>query len=219
MKSSGSRMVACGRSWSRMVAGDAARVWWNSASVRARRQPARGGSRVRDRLLRGRRAKKLRVSGGHGGHGGLIPPHLGGGRRAVLVPVFSPRFGMPLFLGVVRFLVLPFPQILLLDPFLAVPVEGRRALELAAVAARGTLRLPRPSPAVGERQRVAGQVAQRPAHRDLRPARPPSIVERQERLLSTSYPRIRVVVILFYMLLEHAVVREILLKQINLELS
>lgn len=121
---------------------------------------------------------------------------------------------MPLLLlRIVHFLVLPLSKVLLLHAALAVSVEGRRPFKFAAVSARRTLRLSRALPALCDGERVPGQVAQRPAHRDLGAAHLALIIEGQIRLLAAPDPRIRVVEILLYMLLEHAIVREILLEQ------
>lgn len=188
------------------------RVGWNGASVRAPRQPpARAGSGAA--ALRRRRAKKLRVGRGHRGHGGLVPRLRGGGGAVV---VFSPRLGVPLLLlGVAGLLVLALAQVLLVHAALAVAVEGRRALELAAVAARRAVRGPRAVPARGHGERVGGEVAERAAGGDLRAARAPAVVEREERLLAAAQPRVRVVVVLLDVLLEQAVVRDVLLEQTN----
>lgn len=191
------------------------RVGWNGASVRAPRQPpARAGSGAA--ALRRRRAKKLRVGRGHRGHrgrGGLVPRLRGGGGAVV---VFSPRLGVPLLLlGVAGLLVLALAQVLLVHAALAVAVEGRRALELAAVAARRAVRGPRAVPARGHGERVGGEVAERALDGDLRAARAPAVVEREERLLVVAQPRVRVVVVLLDVLLEQAVVRDVLLEQTN----
>lgn len=159
---------------------------WNGASVRARRLPRprpAPDSRATDRLLRGRRPKKLHVRRGHGRHRGLVPCHLGRGRRPVLM--FSSRLRMPLLLlGIVSLLVLPLmPEVGFLQAHVAVAMPRRRALELAAVAARRAVRLPGPVPAPRQRERVRRQVAERPAHRDLRPPRPAPVVQRQEGFL------------------------------------
>lgn len=187
------------------------RVGWNGASVRAPRQPpARAGSGAA--ALRRRRAKKLRVGRGHRGYGGLVPRLRGGGA----VVVFSPRLGVPLLLlGVAGLLVLALAQVLLVHAALAVAVEGRRALELAAVAARRAVRGPRAVPARGHGERVGGEVAERALDGDLRAARAPAVVEREERLLAAAQPRVRVVVVLLDVLLEQAVVRDVLLEQTN----
>lgn len=82
---------------------------WNGASVRAQRlprpRPERSGAS--DRLLRGRRTKKLHVCRRrHGRHRRLVPTHFGRRRRPV--PMSSPRLRMSLFLRVVSLLVLSF---------------------------------------------------------------------------------------------------------------
>lgn len=129
---------------------------WNRASVRSRRLPRTraAGSRAADRLLRGRRPKKLHVGRRrHGRHGRLVVALRRGRRRAV----FSPRLGMSMLLfGMVHFLVLPLllPEHLFVYSGLAVDAEGRGSLEFAAVAPHGALRLLGALPPPRERQRV-----------------------------------------------------------------
>lgn len=156
---------------------------WNGASERAQRQPRPrpgSGSGPTDRLLRGRRPKKLDVCRRrHRRHCRLVPADLRRRRRAV--PVSSPRLRMPLFLRIVSLLVLP-----LLSQILSVYLlhaDSRRVLlggllQLAVVPSGCTLSVLHavalPSP--GEGQSVPGEVAQLPAHRNLRPPRLPSVV-------------------------------------------
>lgn len=149
----------------------------NVGIVRAqRRRLGAAGSRAADRLLRGRRPKKLRIGSGHSRHGRLIPCHLRRGGRAVVV--FSPTLGMTLLLfRIVRFLVLTFmPHILLLQAFVAVPMEGGWALEFAAVAAWRTLRLPWSIPSRSQREGVPREVSEGPADGDLCASRPATVV-------------------------------------------
>lgn len=68
-------------------------------------------------------------------------------------------------------------------------------------------------PLFGESKRVPGQVTQSPSVGYLGASGVASVVEREERLLARSDPRIRVIVVFFDVLFKHAVIGEILLKQ------
>lgn len=152
---------------------------WNGASVRARRLPRPRpalDSRATDRLLRGRRPKKLDVRRRHGRHRRLVPRHLGRSRRSIIM--FSPRFRMPLLLlGIVSLLVLPLmPQIRFLEAYVAISVSRWRPLQLAAMPPWRAMRLLGPVQRPCQRQCVRRQVAERPSRGDLRSSRSSPIV-------------------------------------------
>lgn len=94
---------------------------------------------------------------------------------------------------------------------MTISMSRRRPLQLASMPPRRAVGLLGPVPPPRQRECVRGQVAERPTHGDLRPSRSPPVVQRQEGFLPVAFPRVCIVVVLLYMFLEHAIVREILM--------